>query len=85
MDEKKISEIRNFVHTIEGALEPINNIIDKITNFLYNYHNDDFNSNEFDPLIKGINFDYEYCPDTCSLLFKYRLTRRKWLCINFQN
>ncbi len=81
----KIIEIRNFIYTIESTLEPIEKIIKQVLNFLYKYHDDNYNSPNFNPLIKSINFDYSYDPLTQSLLMKYRINRRKWICISFKN
>jgi hypothetical protein len=84
--QKKINEIRNFAYTLDYIHTPINKIINSILNFLYDkYHNDDYNSPKFNPIIKGLNFDYTYDYDTASLYVKYRLTRRKWLNLNFEN
>ena len=82
--EKKIEEIRNFIYSIQYEFEYIDNIIEKILDFLQKYHDDDYHSPTFNPLIKNINFKYFYDPDTTSLYFKYAITRRKWINISFE-
>ena len=76
--KQKINEIKNFVYSLDCVNIPINEVVDSILEFLYkNYHNDDYHDQKFDPIIKGVNFDYDF--DGKSLFLRYRLTRRKWL------
>jgi len=82
--EKKIEEIRNFIYSIQYEFEYIDNIIEKILDFLQKYHDDDYHSPTFNPLIKNINFKYFYDSDTATLYFKYAITRRKWINISFE-
>ncbi len=83
--QTKINEIRNFIYTLDYIHKPINCVVDSILNFLYDkYHNDDYNSPKFNPIIKGLNFDYKYDYNNQILFIKYRLTRRKWLNLEIE-